>query len=71
MSYTTVKQINESFIEMLRLFYKDLYVRLVNGDQNAQCTDIRCLYCDHLNTLRMEGHITDKLAAKATLKVRI
>jgi hypothetical protein len=60
--YEDFKEVNDSFVEMLRLFYKDLHGKLVIGDHNAQCCDIRCLYCDYIDTIHKEGLIDDDTA---------
>ncbi len=68
--YEDFDEVNNSFVEMLRLFYKDLYDKLVIGDQNSQCCDIRCLYVDHLDMLCKEGLISDDIAENISFNYR-
>jgi len=60
----TITEIRNAFWEAHPEYAAD---RRSRKRQNDYKTDIRCAFCDYLDSLHKDGQITDRLCDKATL----
>ena len=62
--YYTITQVRNAFWESNPQFKEYRRTRKRQNDYN---TDIRCAFCDWLDSIHKDGLISDRLADKATL----
>lgn len=66
--YKTQAEVRNSFWDLMKETNPDLYVmRRSNKRQNDYNATIRTFFCDHVDCLRRDGQISEKLANSVTL----